>query len=208
MKRPMPPLELADPDDYSGLPQFAPAPDVWEWIKDTIIDEDGALYNPDHSHLRGQSGIHVLWADYPYQKKGRDVAGTAEQVAFRVGGWQKTRQEKQMYDWFGVIPEFLITLAASYCRDCSDVQFCALVEHELYHIAHAIDRQSGGLKFAQSGLAKLEIRGHDVEEFIGVVRRYGGDTSVQHMVRVANNTPEIGRADIAQACGTCLLRLA
>ena len=42
-----------------------------------------------------------------------------------------------MVEWFGFVPDFLITLSASFCRDHSDVEFCALIEHELYHIAHA-----------------------------------------------------------------------
>lgn len=204
MNRPMPPDYMVDPDDYSGLPKFAPAPEVWDWIKEHIIEEGGLLYNPDHQHLWGQTNIRVLWADFPFKKKGRDVAGTAEQVAFRVGGWQKTRQEKQMYDWFGTMPDFLITLAASYCHVCSDKAFCALVEHELYHIAHAIDNQTGALKYARSGLPKLEIRGHDVEEFVGVVRRYGADYSVQQMVDAANNGPEVDVVNISHSCGTCL----
>ena len=38
-----------------------------------------------------------------------------------------------MMQWFGRVPAFLITLAADYCAECSDAEFCALVEHELYH---------------------------------------------------------------------------
>src|SRR3546814_11509171 len=63
-----------------------------------------------------------------FAKAGRFVAGQAEQVTFRSGGWQKRRQEQQMCEWFGRVPEFLITLDAAFCSACSDAQFCALVD--------------------------------------------------------------------------------
>lgn len=56
-------------------------------------------------------------------------------------------------------------------------------------------------------MPKLGIRGHDVEEFVGIVRRYGaGDTA--KFVAAAQRAPEVGHADIARACGTCILRAA
>ncbi|WEX86485.1 putative metallopeptidase [Sinorhizobium garamanticum] len=53
------------------------------------------------------------------------------------------------------------------------------------------------------------IRGHDAEEFVGVVRRYGADAAaVRAMVDAANQKPEIARVQIAHACDTCQLRVA
>ncbi|WP_420376855.1 putative metallopeptidase [Sinorhizobium medicae] len=53
------------------------------------------------------------------------------------------------------------------------------------------------------------MRGHDVEDFVGVVRRYGADAAgVRAIVDAANRPPEIARANIAHACGTCQLRVA
>jgi len=108
--------------------------------------------------LRASSGI---------AKQGRVVLGQAEQLMFRAGGWQKARQEQQMREWFGDEPTYLITLAADNCAQCSDAQFCARVEHELYHITQATD-EYGAPKFTQDGLPKLYLSGHDVEEFVGV----------------------------------------
>ena len=105
------------------------------------------------------------------------------------------------------MPAFIITLAADYCSQCSDLEFCALIEHELYHIAQAQD-QYGAPKFTQEGLPKLEMRGHDVEEFVGVVRRYGPSPDVQVLVNAANSPAEVGKLNISRACGTCLLRSA
>jgi hypothetical protein len=112
-----------------------------------------------------------------------------------------------MLDWFGDVPAYIITLAADYCAQCSDADFCALVEHELYHISQATD-QYGAPKFTQEGLPKLEMRGHDVEEFVGVVRRYGASPQVQELVDAANNPAEMGKLNISRACGTCLLKSA
>lgn len=111
-----------------------------------------------------------MWASDSFAKKGRLVLGQAEQVMLRAGGWQKARMEQQMYEWFGRIPKFIITLAADYCSQCSDLEFCALVEHEPYHIAQATD-DFGAPKFnKETGQPVLTLRGHDVEEFVGVVR--------------------------------------
>ena len=57
----------------------------------------------------------------------------------------------------------------------------------------------------QTGRPVFAIRGHDVEEFVGVVERYGAEaTNVQALVRAANKGPSIAQAAIANACGNCL----
>jgi hypothetical protein len=122
---------------------------------------------------------------------------------FRVGGWQKARQEQQMVEWFGRVPAFLITLSADYCATCSDADFCALVEHELYHIGHALDPY-GAPAFDKQGRPKLRIVGHDVEEFVAVVARYGPSADVRRLVAAAGTAPAVPRLDIARACGCCL----
>lgn len=207
MDRPKPPyalLELSDLSDF-GI-RLTPAPDVWEWIQVQVLAETGRIHNEDHAHLI-DADIRVMWASSAFTKKGRTVVGQAEQVAFRAGGWQKARMEQQMIDWFGRVPTYIITLAADYCSHCRDEDFCALVEHELYHIAQAQD-QHGAPKFTKEGLPKLEMRGHDVEEFVGVVRRYGGSPDVQALVDAANKPAEVGKMNISRACGTCLLKSA
>lgn len=186
--------------------RLSPAPEVWDWLQAEILADTGSIHNEDHAHLI-DADIRVMWASAAFTKKGRAVVGQAEQVAFRAGGWQKARMEQQMLDWFGNVPAYIITLAADYCAECSDADFCALVEHELYHIAQATDKY-GQPAFTQEGLPKLEMRGHDVEEFVGVVRRYGASPAVQELVDAANNPAEVGKLNISRACGTCLLKSA
>ncbi|WP_100633234.1 putative metallopeptidase [Pseudomonas qingdaonensis] len=183
-----------------------PATGVWDWIQREILDTTGSIHNEEHAHLIDAS-VGVMWASSSFAKKGRSVLGQAEQLMIRAGGWQKARQEQQMRDWFGEEPEFLITLAADYCAQCSEAEFCALVEHELYHIAHKLDKY-GAPAFTQDGLPKLEMRGHDVEEFVGVVRRYGASDDVQQLIDAASRPPEVAKINISRACGTCLLKSA
>lgn len=185
---------------------LAPAPELSAWAQDTILAEDGPLHNPDHAHLI-DADIGFLWASSAFSKRGRTVIGQAEQVMIRAGGWQKARQEQQLRDWFGHVPEFLITLAADYCVQCSDMEFCALVEHELYHVGQQQD-EFGAPAFYKDGRPKLMLRGHDVEEFLGVVRRYGASAQVARMVDAAKTPPAVSGASIAHACGTCLMRAA
>lgn len=207
MQRPLPPaslLELSDLSDF-GV-RLTPAPEVWEWLQAEILADTGSIHNEDHAHLL-DADIQIMWASSSFEKQGRTVLGQAEQVAFRAGGWQKARMEQQMRDWFGDVPAFIITLAADYCAQCSDLEFCALIEHELYHLAHATDKY-GQPAFTQDGAPKIKLQGHDVEEFVGVVRRYGASHEVQAMVDAANKLAEVGKLNISRACGTCLLKSA
>ncbi|MFI7782645.1 hypothetical protein EN46_01960 [Citrobacter amalonaticus] len=194
-------------EEFAPYIRLTPATGVYEWIQEQIIDESGHLYNPDHFHLTG-ADIAFMWASHGFTKKGRTVLGQAEEVMFRAGGWQKSRMEQQMHEWFGHQPEFIITLAGDFCLECTDLEFCALLEHELYHIAQERDEYGAPKFYRETGKPKLCLRGHDVEEFIGVVRRYGASADVQELVDAANKPAEVAHLDIARACGTCMLRLA
>lgn len=205
--RPMPP---ADFGATLGGPSIIPARGLRDWIIKTFIEEDGRLHNPEHAHLLW-APFECLWAAAAYPKQGRTVLGLTEEVAYRVSGWQRWRQEQQIAEWFGAPePTYLITLAADFCREASDVDFCALVEHELYHIGHKKD-EFGAPAFTKEGMPKLFIRGHDVEEFVGVVERYGvgrPDGALARLVAAANKPPGVSRLQLQHACGTCLLKLA
>lgn len=210
IRQPMPPVELGQIREDDPCPLlFMPAPEVRDWLLATFVEEGAPLHNADHAHLL-TADLEVLWAAGGFAKQGRIVVGTAEQVAFRAGGWQKERQEFQMLQWFGRIPKFLITLDGAYAREAADAEFCALVEHEMYHIAHKLD-DAGQPAFDREGNPKLEIRGHDVEEFVGVVARYGvghPEGKLAQLVAAANSGPSVKPLRIAQACGTCLLKVA
>ncbi|PVX61252.1 putative metallopeptidase [Paraburkholderia unamae] len=205
-KRPLPPETLFG--ESRLFRPIAPADGISEWVQESFLSVGAPLFNEEHKHLFF-ADIAYLWAAVENSKHMRRVVGQCEEVAIRAGGWQKARQEQQFYEWFGRVPKFLITLDARYALECSDLEWCALVEHELYHVGQR--HEFGEPAFTKDGLPKLGIRGHDVEEFVGIVRRYGvgaaaGDTA--KLVAAASRPAELGHVSIAHACGTCLLRAA
>ena len=200
--RPFPPAALVE----SELPAFVPAPEVGAWFAAHVLAADGRLFNPEHKHLR-DADIAYLWARGAIQRQGRMVLGTCEQVAIRAGGWQRQRQEAQFLDWFGRVPQFLITLAGDFCASCADGEFAGLLEHEHYHIGQKMD-EFGEPAFTKDGTPRLGMRGHDVEEFVGVVRRYGPSPDVKRLIDAAARAPEVAGINIAACCGTCMERAA
>lgn len=187
---------------------FVPAPDVAAFVRETLLNEDSPLWNGDHAHLAAAE-IAFLWTNVPNQRQQKAIAATAEIPRPPTGNaWTKARYWIQMRDWFGWASDdidFLITIDANWAAQASDVHFMALLDHELYHCAQATD-EFGMPKFKKSGSPVFAMLGHDVEEFVGVVRRYGaqaGAGMTRELVEAANNEPEIAAADIAAVCGAC-----
>lgn len=195
--------ELAAPD------RFVAAPELAEWVSQAYLAEDGPLFNPDHAHLPA-ARIGYLWTTAENSRRGRRVVGEAEmpgRALLRSGKWQRARAEEQLRGWFDGVPDFLITIDAIYADKCDDASFCALIDHELYHAAQEHD-EFGQPRFNQvTGQPVWTMRGHDVEEFVGVVRRFGiqaaGEQAVDFVLAAAQK-PAIAPARLAQSCGTCL----
>lgn len=199
---PMPPLDDLHDDAHA----FVPAPDLAAWATETFVAEGADLLNEDHAHLRNAS-IGFLWTGVENTRKGRRVIGTAE-LGFpqgAMGKWAKARAVQQVMEWFGAMPDFIVTVDGTWWEAASDAERCALIEHELYHCAQETD-EFGAPKFnRQTGAPVYGMRGHDVEEFVGVVRRYGADAAgVRELVDAANADPEVAPAAIARGCGVCL----
>lgn len=204
MQRPQPPADLIVP---MADPLFVPAPEIITWAKATFIDDDASLRNEDHQHL-ALATIGALWTNVPNGRHGRRVVGQAEMGLPPAGKWLRGRIEMQLAAWFTVPPIFLLTFDAEYCSECSDAEFMALLEHELYHCGQERDPY-GAPKFRKDGTPAFAMKGHDVEEFVGVVRRYGATAAhVEAIVAAAKEGPAISTVKIAHACGTCLLRAA
>jgi hypothetical protein len=201
--RPTPPAGMIDPDSFEG-PTFVPAPELESWLRSTFIDEGAPLRNDDHFHLRF-AHIGVLWTAVENSRHGRRVVGQAERGDPNVmGRWARARAELQICGWFGDIPDFILTFDACYAASCADAQFCALVEHELSHCGVERD-EFGSPKFRKStGMPAFTVVGHDIEQFVGVVRRYGAAAAgVQAMIDAAAQGPTVEAADIDFACGNC-----
>ena len=188
--------------------RFAVSPDLHDWARETFIDDGARLENLDHIHLR-LANVGFLWTNACNARQGRSIVGTAEPgLPSAIGRWPRARAVQQVAEWFGLVPDFIVTLSAPYAEQVGDAEFCSLVEHELYHCAQARD-VFGAPKFRKNGKPVFEMRGHDVEEFVGIVRRYGvgaaaGDTLA--LVEAARSAPEIAASTIAGVCGTCLAK--
>jgi hypothetical protein len=167
-------------------------------MRDAFIDPGSKYYNTDHAHLT-MASIGVLWTNEPNERQMNKVVGTAEVVKAptSMGKWQKERFLYQIRQWFGYKPDFLITLYAPYCAEADHWSFCALAEHELYHCAL--------LRFTNMGMPVWTIKGHDVEEHVGVVERYGVGAAAgktKQLVEAAKKKPLMGRAQIQGLCGS------
>ncbi len=208
--RPIPPAVLLDMNAAGFRWDFTvAAPEIGEWVEAHLLNESSKLYNEDHKHLAA-AHIGYLWTNAGWVKQGRTVVGTAEVPMFRCGGFQKARLEQQIIQWFGDIPDFIITIQADYAAVANEAEWCALIEHELYHCGQDRD-EFGEPKFRRDGRPVLGMRGHDCEEFVGVVRRYGIGSAAggaAQLVEAAKIPAEIARVDIARSCGTCLLKAA
>lgn len=206
LDRPRPPEALFD-IEHANI--FLPAPEIVEWARATFIDDGASLHNPEHGHL-DQARIGALWTNVANSKNGRTIVGQCELGdPMAMGKWAKAKARIQVEQWFGSIPDFILTFDAGYADQCSDIEWCALVEHKLLHAAQERD-PFGAPKFsASTGLPVWAMRAHDVQEFTSIVRRYGADAAhVREFVAAAYQTPEIGLANVAHACGVCLSRAA
>lgn len=204
LARPVPPRDLLD-----GPERFIPAPDLAEWMLATFVAPDGPLANPEHEHLQ-QAEIGVLWTNIENTRQGRRIIGQCElgEPQGAMGKWAKGRARQQVAEWFGAVPDFIVTIDAAFAAEADDASFCALVEHELYHAAQEHDAY-GAPKFRRDGSPVFTLRGHDVEEFVGVVRRYGAAAAgVAAFVEAASARPQVAAARISHACGTCQRRAA
>src|SRR5581483_3521203 len=110
MRRPQPPGSLLE---IGGHERFVAAPKLAQWMRETFIEESGAACNEDHAHLL-MARIGVLWTNVEYAKQQRPVAGQAEvaRPPQNVNAWAKARWKQQVSEWFGFIPDFIITIHA------------------------------------------------------------------------------------------------
>ncbi|EXT33952.1 hypothetical protein J804_4039 [Acinetobacter sp. 25977_1] len=207
---PFPPTDFIDQADEEEAIRIVPASDLKNWVVANFLTLGGPLHNPDHDHIAemlhdNEGFLASAWASTAYTRTKRMVLGQCEKVMFQQGGWKKARQEQQMRDWFGFVPIYLITIDASFCEKANDNEFCALFEHELYHIG--VERDSDGeiIYSDHTGLPKHYLAGHDVEEFIGVVKRWGANDSVKRLVEVAKTPPFVSDLDISKCCGNCVI---
>lgn len=209
LDRPRPPADMVSIDGLVSGVQFRPAPDLRDWIMAAYLDEAGPLYYPGHAHLQ-EATIGCVWTCARNERRGRWIVGEAEMPGSgppRGGKWAAARREQQLCEWFGDVPDFMLTFDVIYADAATDANFCALVDHELCHCGQATDEFGQPAFHKTSGLPKYCIRGHSVEEFTSVVLRFGVEAAGQEAVDfviAAAQKPTITRANLGKACGTCI----
>lgn len=144
-----------------------------------VVEADGlapivekVLAMPEHAHLVDlDADIKWLFRTEPKIKAGRYIYGTC--YTPKVNG-----ELSDLFDWmlehlFGAMPDFLVVLDLDTWEEWagSDKREI-LVFHELTHAVQAVDK-NGAPRFDMDGKPVWAIKGHDVEEFISVVARYG-----------------------------------
>lgn len=137
------------------MTDYARAPEVAEIAADLI---EGV---PDHEDLE-HAEIICVWRDKPKKSAGKLVLASARKVsgiaAFLV------RSNAGETDTSANRPLFVIEVARSTWADLTPAQQRALVDHELCHLRVSWD---------DDDQVVLSMRGHDLEEFVAIVRRHG-----------------------------------
>lgn len=135
----------------------------------------GRLLNlPEFQHLKdGEAVIDWLLRSEEKTRHGRFVLGTTYIPS--VQG-----DLSDCFDWMlarllGRTPDFLIILDRTFWRSAPARDKEILVFHELLHCDQKRDAY-GERKFHRDGTPWWAIRGHDIEEFVETVQRYGAWT--------------------------------
>ena len=200
MIRPQPSLELRTPGFH-----IEPSSELSDWMMNTFVHEDGELWNEEHAHL-SNANIAAIWTNVEFEDGLMPVAGMAEIVRVNGKPWPRAERTDHLCLLHGNVPQARIWIYAPYAVTLNDASFCALVEHELYHLAHKKDKNAEPM-FDEEGRPVLTTRTHDVGEFIEVVRRYGLGSvhpNVAKLVEAARlNLPLLTSDSIRLACGNC-----
>lgn len=202
VERPFPPKFLID----SFEDEFAPAPELDDFVCSTFLNDKHPLFNEEHLHLSFAT-IGYLWTNVANSRHQKGIAGQAEIPFCQGGKWAKAIYNWQNRQWFGTDRlDFRIILDAKICDRLLPIEFCALLEHELYHCAQSLD-DFGAPKFSKDGRPKFGLRGHDLEEFVGIIQRYGvgaGAAGSLSFARAIKQKPKFTGVEIQMMCGTCL----
>jgi hypothetical protein len=178
--------------------------ELQEWLMNTFVHEDGELCNEDHAHLR-TANIAAIWTNVEFEDGLLPVAGMAELVKVNGKPWPRAERTDHLCLLHGNIPQARIWIYAPYAATLDDASFCALVEHELYHLAQKKDKEQQPM-FDDEGRPVLTTRAHDVGEFLGVMERYGVGAlhpNVRAMVELAKKKPLLTGDQVRAACGSC-----
>lgn len=130
----------------------------------------------EHSHLQDAT-IGYMFRDDELTRHGKVTVAEAilvERILPSDKRWSRLVKWSIQHHVLktATLPDFLILIDANIWEGLDPGQKLALVDHELSHASQAKD-ENGSPKFHKDGRPVWSIRGHDVEEFCGVVERNG-----------------------------------
>jgi len=139
---------------------------------------------PEHEHLfEGEAVIEWLLQRDAKVKQGRQILGTA--YLPRVQGELNPCFQWLLERYFQRMPDFLIILDAAYWEVATPRLREILVYHELSHCIHK-ESNEGEPLYDENGRPRWGLKGHDVEEFTSVVRRYGAwNADLEYFIEAA-----------------------
>lgn len=201
---------LPDPEeDERPEPLFVPDPDLALWVKKWFFHEDSPLLIEDHVDVM-EASIGFVWTNAENKRQGRLVAGTAQlgKPGRNVqDGWTRAAIEFQRREWFGELPDLLVTLSAPYCARCESHQVLALIDHELSHFEPKLDKDGEPVVDEETGRMTYRMVGHDTEEFDAVIRRFGAwEQGLVTMKRALDSKPTMDMALVERIVGPPLVR--
>lgn len=130
------------------------------------------LQLPEFGHLvDGDAVIDYLYRTHPEDHQGRHILGTCS-IPMVQG------RNRELFEWLveerlGRVPDFLVILDWEYWEDADYHRREILLYHELCHARQKVNKHGLAMFDPETGKPQWAIRGHDVEEFDAVVRRYG-----------------------------------
>jgi hypothetical protein len=140
--------------------------------RDPRVIAEKVLDFEEHQDIRnGGANIDWLFRTTEKLKHGRRILGMCYANP-KVQGDLSPLFDDMLERLLGRIPDFLIVLDMEYWTEASPLQREILCHHELLHASQAKDL-FGAPRFDRDGNPVWALRGHDVEEFNDVVRRYG-----------------------------------
>lgn len=160
--------------------------------KDPRVIAEKVLDFPEHEDIRnGGANIDWLFRCEEKFKHGRRVLGMCYANP-KVQGDLAPLFEDMLTRLIGRIPDFLIVLDYEWWGEATALQREILCHHELLHASQAKDL-FGAPKFDRDGNPVWALRGHDIEEFNDVVRRYGVHSEeVEAFLRAITDNMEAG----------------
>lgn len=131
----------------------------------------------EHAHLQA-ANIGYVFRDDELRRHGQPIAAEAIMVDRIL---QSEKRYGRMVKWTlqhhilktEELPDFLVLIDRNIWGGYDAEERLALMDHELSHCWYETEEDGETQKFAKDGSPKWAIRGHDVEEFCGVVARRG-----------------------------------